>query len=150
MDAEGEIIPPDRRVPVTQGTGGAVMTTGTNVPALVDQPAKAKAGKKKGSNQAAPEMPEANREVFAKAYVERMVNLMTEAQEIANDISDLAAEIKGAGLTPAAIKAVAKRQLETSEARAKREAVEMETDQILAALGMLADTPLGQAARQAA
>jgi uncharacterized protein (UPF0335 family) len=102
-------------------------------------------------NEAPPaDMPEANRTVFAKAYVDRMTTLLQEQADLAECVSDLKTEIKAAGLTPAAVVKVAKLQIETGEQREKRESLEREVEQIMAALGMLADTPLGQAARQAA
>ena len=102
-------------------------------------------------NEAPPaDMPEANMGVFAKAYVDRMAALLQEQTDLAECVSDLKTEIKAAGLLPTAVVKVAKLRIETGEQRDKREELERQVKNIMAALGMLADTPLGQAARQAA
>jgi len=139
---EGDIIPPDRRVPVPESKG-ALVPVGGGVPAVTGNDTGKKRGRKKASAEQAPI---SNSETMAKGYVERLVRLMTEKQELAIQIAEVKAEAKSAGFSPKAIMMVVARQLETLEEKQKREAVETEAEQIMAALGMLADTPLGQAA----
>lgn len=142
---EGEIIPPDRRLPVPESKG-ALVPVGGSVPAVAGDGAGKKAGKKAGRKKASAPPPVSNSETMAKGYVERLVRLMNERAELNQAIADVKAEAKSAGFSPKAIMVVVSRQLETLEEKQKREAVETEAEQIMAALGMLADTPLGQAA----
>lgn len=144
---EGEIIPPDRRLPVPESKG-ALVPVGGSVPAVAGDGngAGKKAGKKAGRKKASAPPPVSNSETMAKGYVERLVRLMNERAELNQAIADVKAEAKSAGFSPKAIMVVVARQLETLEEKQKREAVETEAEQIMAALGMLADTPLGQAA----
>ncbi|MBW8268312.1 GapR family DNA-binding domain-containing protein [Caldovatus aquaticus] len=135
---ESEILPPS-------GGKGTLVPVGGSVPAVAG--AERKRGRKKAEAGAPPI---SNRETMAKGYVERLARLLAEKQELAIQIAEVKAEAKSAGFSPKAIAMVAARQLETAEERDRREAVEMEADQIMAALGMLADTPLGQAATERA
>jgi uncharacterized protein (UPF0335 family) len=77
------------------------------------------------------------------SIVERIERLEEEKKSIADDIRDVYAEAKGNGFDVKALREVIRiRKLDAQE-RAEREAI-LET--YMAALGMLADTPLGQAA----
>lgn len=86
----------------------------------------------------------------ASGYIDRIVALEEEKREIALSIRDVYKEVKDAGYLKGSIRMVVKRKLETDEERASREAIESEAEQIMVSLGMLRDTPLGEAAVQAA
>jgi uncharacterized protein (UPF0335 family) len=80
----------------------------------------------------------------ALRYLERWINIEHEKRDRAEDLKELAAEAKSAGLMPeeiAGIKLKVKRHFETDKNRAKRESAE----QYAEALGALKDTPLGAA-----
>ena len=78
-----------------------------------------------------------------RALVERIERLEEEKAAIAGDIKDVYAEAKGAGFdTKILRKVVALRKKDHAE-RQEEAAI---LDMYLEALGMLADTPLGQAA----
>lgn len=83
-----------------------------------------------------------------RSITDRIINLEEQKASIAEDIKDVYAEAKATGFSPAAIRKVVKRRLETPEAKAKREEVEALTDLYAANLGMLGGTPLGDAARR--
>jgi uncharacterized protein (UPF0335 family) len=78
-----------------------------------------------------------------RAFIERIEKLEEEKRAIADDIKDVYAEAKGTGFDAKILrKVVALRKMDRDK-RAEEEAV---LDCYLAALGMLADLPLGQAA----
>ena len=78
-----------------------------------------------------------------RALIERVEKLEEEKRAIADDIKDVYAEAKGSGFDAKILrKVVALRKMDRDK-RAEEEAV---LDCYLAALGMLADLPLGQAA----
>jgi uncharacterized protein (UPF0335 family) len=82
-----------------------------------------------------------------KAIVERIERLEEEKKTIADDIRDVYAEAKGNGYDPKILrKLIAMRKIDATK-RAEAETI-LET--YMQALGMLADTPLGQAAMQRA
>ncbi len=92
-------------------------------------------------------MPQADvKSEAAERYIERLVALHEQKAEVATDIKEVKQRAKDDGFDPAALMIVVKRKMETPEERAAREAVEWEADAIMARLGMLADTPLGEAA----
>ena len=78
-----------------------------------------------------------------KAFVERIERLEEEKKALADDIRDVYAEAKGNGFDVKALRAVIKLRKQDADKRKEHEAI-LET--YLQALGMLADTPLGQAA----
>jgi len=78
-----------------------------------------------------------------KAIVERIERLEADKAEIASDIRDVYAEAKGNGFDVKALRTVIRMRKQDANARAKQETL-IET--YMQALGMLADTPLGQAA----
>lgn len=81
------------------------------------------------------------------AYRDRMIKLEETKREHAEDIKDLAREMKGCGLLAeevAGIKLAVKRHFETAEKRVFRESAESFAD----ALGAYRDSPLGMAAIQ--
>ena len=86
----------------------------------------------------------------AAGYIDRIVALEEEKREIALSIRSVYEEVKAANFLKGAIRMVVKRKLETDEERASREAIESEAEQIMVSLGLLRDTPLGEAAVQAA
>jgi len=78
-----------------------------------------------------------------KAFIERIERLEEEKATIAQDIREIYAEAKANGFdTKIMRKVVALRKKEAAE----REEERLLLDVYLAALGMLADTPLGEAA----
>lgn len=79
-------------------------------------------------------------------FVDRLVDLETDKQAAAQQIKEVLGEAEQAGFSKKAIRQVVKRKLETADQKAAREQVENDLDLMLAALGMLATTPLGEAA----
>lgn len=77
------------------------------------------------------------------AFIERVERLEEEKKSLADDIKDVYAEAKGTGFDVKALKAIIKRRKADQEKLAEHEAI---LDTYMHALGMLADTPLGQAA----
>lgn len=78
-----------------------------------------------------------------KSFIDRIERLEEEKKAIADDIREVKAEAKGAGFAPKALNEIIKRR--TWDAADLAEHDEIVT-LYMAALGMLADTPLGQAA----
>lgn len=78
-----------------------------------------------------------NSEGHLKNYVDRFVNLAEQAESIRDDVKELGQEAKGNGFDVAALKRIAKQQMETAEKRAKRETLEGVIDTYKNALGML-------------
>jgi uncharacterized protein (UPF0335 family) len=78
-----------------------------------------------------------------KAIVERVERLEEEKKALADDIRDVYAEAKGNGFDVKALRAVIRLRKQDADERAEHEAI-LET--YMHALGLLADTPLGQAA----
>lgn len=78
-----------------------------------------------------------------QALVERIERLEEEKAALANDIKDVYTEAKGQGFDAKIIrKVVALRK----KAKSERDEEQTMIDLYMSALGMLADTPLGQAA----
>lgn len=80
-----------------------------------------------------------------KSIIERIERLEEEKKVIADDIRDVYAESKGNGYDVKALRAIIRMRKQDAAERAEQEAI-LET--YMAALGMLADLPLGQAAMQ--
>lgn len=78
-----------------------------------------------------------------RSVIERIEQLEEEKKSIADDIRDVYAEAKGNGFDVKALRAIVRRRKADQQKLAEQEAV-IET--YMAALGDLADTPLGQAA----
>ena len=78
-----------------------------------------------------------------KSIVERIEKLETEKTAVADDIRDLYAEAKGNGYDAKVLRAIVKMRKMDADERAEQAAI---LDLYLSALGMLSDTPLGQAA----
>ena len=78
-----------------------------------------------------------------RSIVERVERLEQEKAELAADIRDVYAEAKGNGYDVKALRAIIRLRKQDAAARAEHEAI-LET--YMQALGMLSDTPLGQAA----
>lgn len=72
-----------------------------------------------------------------KSFADRLNNLIDEKETNAEDIRELKAEAKEAGVDPKALAAVVKQQREDAEQRAKRLAHEEVVDQYRAALSLL-------------
>lgn len=77
------------------------------------------------------------------SIVERIENLEEERRGIGKDIKDIYAEAKSAGYDVKVLRAMIRERAEDAAKRAERLAL---MDVYRAALGMLADTPLGAAA----
>lgn len=80
-----------------------------------------------------------------KAIVERIERLEADKAEIQSDIKDVYAEAKGNGFDTKALRTIIRMRKQDANERAEQEAI-LET--YMAALGMLAGTPLGDAAMQ--
>jgi uncharacterized protein (UPF0335 family) len=78
-----------------------------------------------------------------KAIIERIERLEEEKKTISDDIRDVYAEAKGNGFDVIALRTIVRMRKQDANTRAERETI-LET--YMVALGMLADTPLGQAA----
>ena len=78
-----------------------------------------------------------------RQFVERIEQLETEKAGIASDIKDVYAELKGRGFDTKAVREIIRMRKQDAAERQEREAI-LET--YMSALGMLAETPLGQAA----
>jgi len=78
-----------------------------------------------------------------RSIVERIERIEDERKSLASDIRDLYAEAKSSGFDLPALRAIIRMRKEPVSKRMEREAI---IDAYQAELGMLADTPLGQAA----
>jgi uncharacterized protein (UPF0335 family) len=79
-------------------------------------------------------------------YVDQLAGLMEERAELNAQMAKIRQDAKDAGLNSTLLQAAAKRKLEDSETRDKRLAFEAELQSLTARLGILASTPLGEAA----
>jgi len=79
------------------------------------------------------------------SIIERIEALEAEKKNLAEDVKDIYREAKSAGFDAPTIRLLIKHRAEDEAKRAEREAL-LET--YLAALGQLADTPLGKAATE--
>ena len=79
------------------------------------------------------------------SIIERIERLEEERKALSEDVKDIYKEAKSAGFDAPTIRLIIKHRAEDADKRAEREAL-LET--YMAALGQLADTPLGQAARE--
>lgn len=77
------------------------------------------------------------------SIVERIEKLEDDRALLANDIKDIYAEAKGNGFDPKIIKKLISMRKKNAEEREREEEL-LQT--YMSALGMLSDTPLGQAA----
>jgi uncharacterized protein (UPF0335 family) len=78
-----------------------------------------------------------------RAFIERIEKLEEEKRALLDDIKDVYAEAKGSGFD---VKVMRRIVALRREDKAKREEFEEILDLYMNALGMLGDTPLGQAA----
>lgn len=85
-----------------------------------------------------------------KRFVAELVDLEERRLDLAIDIKRVYDAAKEAGHGKKVLRDVVKRKMETAEERSKREVFELNRDQMLAALGMISDLPLGKAAIEAA
>jgi len=84
------------------------------------------------------------------SIVERIVRLEEEKSLLSADISDIYKEAKSAGYAVPALREVVRRQRETADEHAKREAFDRDVELLIAVLGQYGGTPLGSAAIRAA
>ena len=82
-----------------------------------------------------------------RAFIERIERLTEEKKALADDIRDVFAEAKGNGFNAKIIRKVVSIRAQDRDKRREEEEI---LALYLTALGMLADTPLGQAAIHAA
>jgi len=82
-------------------------------------------------------------------FVDRLERLETERRDAAAAIAEVLVEAEQVGFNKKALRAIVKRRLETPEQEAARLATEEAFDDMLSKLGMLRDTPLGEAAQMA-
>lgn len=87
-----------------------------------------------------------NREALA-TYVRRIGDLHDERKELNGQITDVYREAKGAGFDVTTLREIVRERQQEPEARHSRYAL---LNSYRAALGLLADTPLGQAAMERA
>lgn len=78
-----------------------------------------------------------------KSIIERVERLEEEKKTLSDDIRDVYAEAKGSGYDVKALRTIVRMRKQDANERAEQEAI-IET--YMHALGMLADTPLGQSA----
>lgn len=78
-----------------------------------------------------------------RSIVERIERLEDEKRAIGEDVKDVYTEAKGNGFDVKALRTIIKMRREDAQKRAEQESI---VETYMAALGMLADTPLGQAA----
>jgi uncharacterized protein (UPF0335 family) len=78
-----------------------------------------------------------------RSIIERIERLEEEKKTISDDIRDVYAEAKGNGYSVPALRAIVRMRKQDPQERQEAETI-LET--YMSALGMLADTPLGQAA----
>ncbi len=78
-----------------------------------------------------------------KSIIERVERLNEDKDQIASDIRDVFTEAKGNGFDVKALRQVVRLRKQDKDERAEQEAI---LATYMVALGMLADTPLGQAA----
>jgi uncharacterized protein (UPF0335 family) len=77
-----------------------------------------------------------------RAYIERIENLNAEIADLTGDRREIFKEVKGAGYDTVTVRSIVKQRAMDAD---KRHAMEALMDEYLAALGDLADTPLGMA-----
>ena len=78
-----------------------------------------------------------------KSIIERVERLTEEKKTISDDIRDVYAEAKGNGFDVKALRTIVRMRKQDANERAEQEAL---VETYMQALGMLADTPLGQSA----
>lgn len=82
-----------------------------------------------------------------QSIVNRIENLEADKKNVADDIKEMYAEAKASGFDPKIIREIVRLRKKSAAERAESEALR---DTYMAALGMLAGTPLGEAAMQRA
>lgn len=83
-----------------------------------------------------------NSAAMLRSIVERVERLEEEKASIASDIRDVYAEAKGNGYDVKALREIVRKRKQDAEKRREHESI---VETYMHALGMLADTPLGQA-----
>ncbi len=113
----------------------------------IETPEPIKRGRGRPRKDAPPEPPKnAGTPAQMRSIVDRIVRLVEEKEGLSNDIKEILMEADSLGFAKAAVRLVVKREMETSDKKAAREAVEEEAETIIKKLGDLASTPLGEAA----
>jgi uncharacterized protein (UPF0335 family) len=83
-------------------------------------------------------------------YVKRLEELELEKREIAEEIKETLQKAEDQGHNKTALRATVRIKLMSREQRLKYDDAQDALDQMLAALGLLGDTPLGEAALEVA
>ena len=91
-----------------------------------------------------------NRDERLHSIVSRIVNIETQRRELAEDVKEIKQEAKSAGYPPKAFALLLKQALETDKQRSEREEAEARLEEMKAAIGGIADLPLGVAALERA
>lgn len=81
-----------------------------------------------------------------RSIVDRIVRLEEEKHGIQTDIKTIYSSAKESGFNVKAVRIIVKREMEDSDQRAAREAVESEVDNLTVALGDFVSSPLGESA----
>jgi len=97
--------------------------------------AAAKDAAEEARRQAESAAQEAERTSQEKRFFERLKSLESQKRGLATDITDLKAQISEAGLDPAMIAMAVKKDQETAELKALREARDLASDQLLLSFG---------------
>ena len=95
-------------------------------------------------------MPPGGNTAELKGVVDRLEQFMTEKADLDAAIREVLDAAEDHGFHKKALRAAVKRRMETADQKAGREAFEDSLEDMLARLGMLRDTPLGEAAAAAA
>lgn len=85
-----------------------------------------------------------------RSYLDRIVRLEEEKAQLADDIKDIYCDAKGEGFDPKPLRNAVKRAMMTESERLNAQELEAITDVYLATLGLLAGSPLDDAARRRA
>lgn len=109
------------------------------------QMARTLKGKGKGKGKGKDEWHGANTPA-EEPFIVRLAAIEDQIQALREDKKEIKIEIRAVNLRVQPIMLAVKRYRETEEQRLAREEIESEAERILRALGLYADTPLGQAA----
>ena len=87
-----------------------------------------------------------NQADVARAYLDRLVALYQQKEEIQQDICDLLAEAQSRNVDARALRALAAEMTQPERVRARKRALEQALNELRALLGDYIETPLGAAA----
>ena len=87
-----------------------------------------------------------NQADVARAYLDRLVALYQQKEELQQDIRDLLAEAQSRGVNARALRVLAAEDVMPERVKQKKRALEQAIDELRALLGDYIETPLGAAA----